>query len=282
MERTKPPRLDLPDVINHTISKNFTMVPNELINHPDISTNAFKVYCILISNPEGWRSHKKNIYARIKCGLTAIDNALQELEQMRLILRVQVRNKRTKQKIGSFLSVTDVPGQFVLEDTRLSLDSKGLELYHRNYNIETQDIGSYNMGSNMLNNTEYNKKENNNTQQQSNGYITKSKFESFWKIYPRKNNRGKAEHKWNAICRKPPKERPKWSTIKRSLLEQIESEQWQNEKYIPHPTTWLNQNRWLDDASQMKAPKPDHKPGKFTKGAVHHDLSRIKIKKYKP
>ena len=40
-----------------------------------------------------------------------------------------------------------------------------------------------------------------------------------------------------------------FNAIMRGLKKQMKSVEWQNEggKYIPHPTTWLNGERWLDE-----------------------------------
>jgi len=85
-----------------------------------------------------------------------------------------------------------------------------------------------------------------------NNYITPNQFNKFWKIYPKKTDKGKALTKWNKICSKPPKERPRWKDIRVAIHRQKESERWQDKRFIPNPTTWLNQNRWLDDPEEMK------------------------------
>ena len=90
--------------------------------------------------------------------------------------------------------------------------------------------------------------------------ITKTMFEDFWKLYPRKVDKGKALSKWISICGKPPKERPSWRDIKRALLIQMKSERWRDPQYIPHPTTWLNQRRWMDDPNEMTKPFDRDKP----------------------
>lgn len=84
------------------------------------------------------------------------------------------------------------------------------------------------------------------------GMVVSSMFDKFWSIYPRKVGKGKALTKWNSLCKKG-RDRPTWATIKRAILNQIKSEQWQDPKFIPHPATWLNQFRWLDDPKEMKS-----------------------------
>jgi len=88
-------------------------------------------------------------------------------------------------------------------------------------------------------------------------------FDLFWKIYPRKVDKGKAFSSWKKICQKKVKERPTWQEIKYAVMKQKKSERWQDIKFIPHPSTWLNQCRWLDDPKEMKAVtfvQPNQKP----------------------
>jgi len=86
-------------------------------------------------------------------------------------------------------------------------------------------------------------------------------FDRFWAIYPRKVGKQNCRHIWNRL--KPSAE----------LVEQIvtavqaykRTEQWQgaNGKYIPHPSTWLNQARWEDEISTKPEPQkgdPDWLP----------------------
>lgn len=70
-------------------------------------------------------------------------------------------------------------------------------------------------------------------------------FDKFWKLYPRKVNKKKAKDKFFRIC----KDENTFNAIMRGLKKQMKSVEWQNEggKYIPHPTTWLNGERWLDE-----------------------------------
>lgn len=82
------------------------------------------------------------------------------------------------------------------------------------------------------------------------GTITSKLFEDFWELYPKKVDKGKAISKWNQICSRK-ENRPTWKEVYKAVQDQIKTERWQTKKYIPHPTTWLNQSRWLDDPKEM-------------------------------
>ena len=71
----------------------------------------------------------------------------------------------------------------------------------------------------------------------------RSDFEAFWKAYPRKIGKGYCQEIWKR------KKFPAIEIILESLQKSIASSDWQKEggKFIPNPSTWLNQGRWEDE-----------------------------------
>ncbi len=65
-------------------------------------------------------------------------------------------------------------------------------------------------------------------------------FWLFWQIYPRKLDKDRARRAWKKL--KPDQ------ALAAAILEGLRAwkicDQWQDEQYIPHPTTWLNNRRW--------------------------------------
>ena len=93
-------------------------------------------------------------------------------------------------------------------------------------------------------------------------------FDAFWAAYPRKTGKGEARKAWAKI-------KPNAELIQQILDAvkwQSQSDQWQkdNGQFIPHPATWLNQQRWEDEGIQL--PK---KKGKYS--AYMEALSRVQI-----
>ena len=81
-------------------------------------------------------------------------------------------------------------------------------------------------------------------------------FDSFWERWPRKQQRAVALRSWLKI---PIAE---YAAIDTGLEKWRTSEQW-TRGVIPHPATWLNQKRWMDeDVPQggSNAPKTNGKP----------------------
>jgi hypothetical protein len=68
-------------------------------------------------------------------------------------------------------------------------------------------------------------------------------FELFWKTYPRKVGKGAAERAWEKVS---PNVYP---AILKAIELQKRSEQWLRDggQFIPHPSTWLNEKRWMDE-----------------------------------
>jgi len=110
-----------------------------------------------------------------------------------------------------------------------------------------------------------------------------SSFDVFWKAYPRKVGKGAARKSWTKL--KPDEQL--FEKILKAVTEQIESSQWTKNggQYIPHPATWLNQERWDDEISRKNfAPKnkfTDSSPApvRDKDGKTPGDLVREQIEK---
>ncbi|MDR9777220.1 hypothetical protein RJJ65_32195 [Rhizobium hidalgonense] len=78
-------------------------------------------------------------------------------------------------------------------------------------------------------------------------------FEEFWGLYPRRVGKGKAEASFSKALNQSP-----FSQIMHGLRQQIAYLESKPMDLRPHPTTWLNQKRWLDD------PQPIQRNGRRT------------------
>jgi hypothetical protein len=67
-------------------------------------------------------------------------------------------------------------------------------------------------------------------------------FDTFWATYPRRVGKHAARQAFA--------KRPTEATLDKLLAAldwQKRQPQWQTERYIPHPSTWLHQQRWEDE-----------------------------------
>lgn len=70
-------------------------------------------------------------------------------------------------------------------------------------------------------------------------------FEIFWNAYPRKEKKQAAKTAFEKV--KEPLQ-----VLLDAIERQKKGSQWQDAKYIPHPSSWLNGQRWLDEVITAK------------------------------
>lgn len=111
----------------------------------------------------------------------------------------------------------------------------------------------------------------NNINKNNNIYIS---IEKFWKVYPKKKNKGNIE-KW---FEKNKPDNELLERIIKSVEQHSKTEDWKKEngKYIPYPSTWLNNKGWEDELhisnSNGVKPDDDYDP---SKELCENDLKKI-------
>jgi hypothetical protein len=85
----------------------------------------------------------------------------------------------------------------------------------------------------------------------------KAKFDDFWEVYPKKKSKGQAETTWNKLS----PDNNLLTLILTALEAAKKSEDWQKEggKYIPYPSSWLNNKGWEDEVIEIKSNEPEYK-----------------------
>ena len=83
-----------------------------------------------------------------------------------------------------------------------------------------------------------------------------AQFAQFWERYPRKEGRKRAREKWKRLNPDP----ALFAEIMAGLERHIRSEQWRR-GVIPHPTTWLNGERWEDELTDNGPSGPNAAAG---------------------
>lgn len=78
-----------------------------------------------------------------------------------------------------------------------------------------------------------------------------AQFEDFWKQYPRRIGKGAARKAFEKALKLA-----SFEEIETGLRRQLSYYQSREQQFIPHPTTWLNQERWADDPQPVKSRKP--------------------------
>ena len=88
---------------------------------------------------------------------------------------------------------------------------------------------------------------------------SKSAFEEFWTVYPRKVGKKAAEVAYHALMNRPAP--PTIEQLIASVQAHKATWNWKKEngQFIPHPQTYLNQDRWKDDLTNEPKEQPAKK-----------------------
>ena len=80
-------------------------------------------------------------------------------------------------------------------------------------------------------------------------------FCAFWDAYPRKTDKKRAYRAWKGA-----KQKPALAAVLNALESHKKSKQWvrDNGQYIPHPSTWINGERWNDEMPEVPKDDPAH------------------------
>lgn len=106
--------------------------------------------------------------------------------------------------------------------------------------------------STMVNDGDHNKTEqHSNKTEQHNIMGVEKLFEEFWSCYPKKKGKDAARRSFEKAL-----QRTDLRTLLSALEQQKASVDWKKDggQFIPHPSTWLNQGRWMDETDMSAQP----------------------------
>jgi len=84
------------------------------------------------------------------------------------------------------------------------------------------------------------------------------RFDEFWQAYPRRVGKGQAVKAWKSAVRKSDP-----GMIITAAISYAATQQGKDPQYVAHPATWLNGERWLDEApSHLRVVGDAWYPGK--------------------
>lgn len=133
---------------------------------------------------------------------------------------------------------------WLLDKAFLTVPNNSINVYNNSINV---DDNSINVDDNAT------KKSKQNKTKQKEDLCTLFEpdvaFEMFWKDYPRKINKKSASLKFKKVCQ----DEITYKALMEGLKNQRRLKQWEDSQYIPHPTTWLNGERWNDEISDRQS-----------------------------
>jgi hypothetical protein len=225
-------------VQKYRVSKNegnFTTFPNKVLQNLH-NMEALGLYCFLHSLPGGWEFHKNHLRKHTKLGINKLNNLLKILEEYALIKIVQIRD--SKGRFAHFdLQVNDGTAFVYKESTE--------NCAPLNENRDTENRATENS---TYKRKSVEKKESiketslNNSATDVTRESEPCAFNTFWDIYPVKKNKIRAKKIWD---------KKKLNKIAVLICNDVSNRQvndsaWADEQYIPHPSTYLQNERWND------------------------------------
>ncbi len=213
--------------------RNFTIISNSVCLDQRLSMRALGALVRLLSRPDNWKTNSDTLAREFGCGR----------EQMRGVL-----NELTEAQYMSLNKSQDEKGHWsstwIVYDEPVSVPNVQPETVEPK--TGQPETGNPYFGlSGLITRTDLTRTDN-----KQEIVINKNTqfFEQFWVEYPRKTNKGFARTVFAKI-------KPSEETLQKMLSaidKQKRSDQWKDPKYIPHPSSWLNGERWEDEDSTGK------------------------------
>lgn len=231
-------------VKKYTISHsrgNFTTIPNHVLQNLK-NYEALGLYAYLLSLPPGWTFYKDYLRKHGDIGRNKLDNLLKILENQGLIKTAQLRNE--KGAFAQFDLQVDDGTNFKIND----LEKNAQPLSEKPLTVNGLPVNSIYKENN---NKQINKKEISKSycaSDAAHAQINDALFDQFWNIYPRKKDKNRSREIWR---------RKRYDEIATLIFKDIEHRllndaAWQDDKFIPHPSTYLRNERWHDELTLRK------------------------------
>lgn len=204
--------------------RDFSIVSNSVLQDSRLSMRALGLLVRLLSRPDNWETNSETLAREFNCGREQMRTVLAELRDAGYL--ALVKSQDAKGHWSSKWYIYDEPT-------------------HGEPKSEQPEPGNRVLGQpDAINNTD-NKEPI--QKQKSTKADCSALFDMFWKAYPKKVGKDAAA---KAFAKRKPDDK-----LMKEILQAIElqkvSEQWQKDggQYIPNPSTWLNQGRWMDEIS---------------------------------
>jgi len=184
----------------------------------------------LLSRPDNWKTNSDTLAREFRCGREQMRSVINELVDAGYMVLQKVQDDK-----GLWTS------QWSVYDSPISMAEKPTP--GKPY------VGEPNVGAlGPITRTDLPSTDTKMVKSKTNTVDQEDAFNIFWKNYPRKTNKGFARKVFYKLNPDEP--------LVRRMLNAIElqsrSEQWKNSQYIPHPSTWLNGERWEDEVTSIK------------------------------
>lgn len=234
----------------------YTVMSNHHLRDKRLSLKAKGLLSVILSLPEDWDYTIAGLSAITDTGKDAISAALKELEKSGYISRSRIRTEGG-QLGGTQYIIREIPVEASQPMAGFPVQAEPAQEEPTQEN-PTQLItkGSITDESNPPVSPETGEppkepKGRKKGKAKADAEVSSNDFDRFWAAYPLKVGKKKARDAFAKV--KAPVE-----TLLAALEVQKKSPQWVKDggAYIPHPTTWLNGERWADEVKAAPSPPP--------------------------
>jgi len=207
---------------NPQIENGFTKIANELLDAliaSNISGQDFKIALLIIRKTYGFNKHEDAV-------------SLSQMMQATGMGKIRCSQVVTRLQLMKILTVTE------------NINGIGKK-YKFNKDFEKWDTVKKNINRYQKVKPTVNENINHKRNSYKRNKTYTDDFQSFYKAYPKKKARDAAWRAWQNRNG----DRPEIEIILKAIESQKQTEDWKKEsgKYIPHPSTWINQGRWADE-----------------------------------
>jgi len=201
----------------------FTMIPNQAVRDPEITSNAFRLLAYLLSHENGYELVHDQVMRQTDLGRYAIQKAMNLLIE-KGFLKVE-RQRRKDGSYGAYNYILLDP----YKDTSAGESTAGhstMEPFHNGTTSPLKEDKDIKKITNKENNSQ-------------------EGWEEFWKLYPRSESKAEALKAYQKALKKNSAE---------YLLERLNLYIAHNQKHdikFAYAATWLNKERYLDEYDQV-------------------------------
>jgi hypothetical protein len=235
-----------PTIVRLRSEDPYCRVPNQTLQDPKLSFKAKGILAYLLSKPQGWLPRLRDLENNSVDGPGTIKSGLKELRENNYAeLQKLVKNG----KIICWRLVISDSRSFHSNGAQVSKTPEGQNPEVEIPEVEIPEVSFPLLENQPHSNTDCSKTDCSKTEKtvvgspKEKAADTKAAdFETFWAAYPNKKGKGKARLSFYKVL--TPLE-----TLLACVKVHSQSEQWRKDggRFIPHPATWLNQERWLDE-----------------------------------
>jgi hypothetical protein len=224
-------------------SSGYTTLDNKVLQGLN-DIGAIGLWCYLSSLPPNWIFYKQQIRNHFNIGRDRLDSLLETLKSHHLIKMDAVRNAQGKFAHSNLIVCNGT--EFVAQNEYNTINN--LDKTVQPHTEKPLTVNQLPVTSSYKDNKKKQTIKKETVKLLSATDVAQATpptffFDEFWKNYPRKRNKARALQIWK---------RKKYDDIATMILEDVRNRlandsQWLDVQYIPHPSTYLLNQRWEDE-----------------------------------